>query len=162
MDITHSPPELRELLRILIRRLGFLERSEANCCGITLSQCHSLIEIGRAGSLSVNQLAERLGIDKSTVSRIAEKLVTEGYILRQESRRDRRYVSLCLTEQGQTFYNETDQRMNDYFSQIMAKIEPPQRKIVLQGLTILCSALDTPNALENILFPMNQRGGNDE
>lgn len=162
MDITHSPPELRELLRLLIRRLGFLDRSEANCCGITLSQCHSIIEIGRSGSLSVNQLAERLGIDKSTVSRIAEKLVTEGYILRQESRRDRRYVSLCLTEQGQTFYEEIDQRMNTYFAHIMAKIEPSQRKIVLQGLTILCSALDTPNVPENILFPMNQRGGNDE
>ena len=75
---------LRELLRTLIRKLGLLERSEAVCCEVTLSQCNALVEIGRVGVLSVNQLADRLNLDKSTVSRVSDKLVLDGLLLRQE------------------------------------------------------------------------------
>jgi hypothetical protein len=34
--------KLRETVRLLVRRLGILEKSEASCCGITLAQCHAL------------------------------------------------------------------------------------------------------------------------
>ena len=76
---------LRELLRTLIRKLGVLERSEAGCCDMTLSQCNALIEVGRAGVLSVNQLADRLNLDKSTASRVSDKLVLDGLLLRQRT-----------------------------------------------------------------------------
>lgn len=32
---------LRELIRILVRDLGILEKSDASCSGISLAQCHA-------------------------------------------------------------------------------------------------------------------------
>ena len=132
---------LRELLRVLIRKLGILERSEAACCEMTLSQCHTLIEIGRAGVLSVNQLSDRLGLDKSTVSRSADKLVLDGLLLREEAATDRRYVSLRLSSDGIAAYNNLEQRMTTYFDSVMSEIDPTERKMVLKGLHTLTIAL---------------------
>ena len=86
---------LRELLRILVRKTGILERGEATCCSITISQCHALVEIGRKENISVNQLAELLGLDKSTVSRAVDKLVVDGTVLREEHPEDRRVCHLA-------------------------------------------------------------------
>jgi DNA-binding MarR family transcriptional regulator len=132
---------LRELLRVLIRKLGILERSEASCCEMTLSQCHALVEIGRAGMLSVNQLSDRLGLDKSTVSRSADKLVLDGLLLREEAANDRRYVSLKLSNEGIAAYNNLEQRMTTYFDSVVKEIDPAEREMVLKGLHVLTTAL---------------------
>ena len=140
----HEPTQaaqLRELLRTLIRKLGILERSELVCCDITLSQCNALIEIGRAGVLSVNQLADRLGLDKSTVSRAADKLVLDGLLLREEDPSDRRYVVLKLSPAGANTYAAVEQRMQDYFLAVLARIETDDREAVLTNLQVLLTAL---------------------
>ena len=134
---------LRELLRTLIRKLGVLERSEAGCCDMTLSQCNALIEIGRAGVLSVNQLADKLNLDKSTISRVSDKLVLDGLLLRQEDPNDRRYVVLKLTKQGMQSYTNLEQRMNAYFEQVMAGVDPAERAAMLRGLQTLAAALNS-------------------
>ena len=134
---------LRELLRTLIRKLGVLERSEAGCCDMTLSQCNALVEVGRAGVLSVNQLADRLNLDKSTASRVSDKLVLDGQLLRQEDPNDRRYVVLKLTGHGSQTYANLENRMTAYFEEIMADVDPSERAAMLRGLQTLASALNS-------------------
>lgn len=138
---THQAATLRELLRALIRSLGLLERSEAVCCEMTLSQCNALIEIGRAGVLSVNQLADRLNLDKSTVSRSSDKLVLDGLLLREEDPNDRRYVVLKLSDKGTKTYTNLEQRMTDYFDAVIAGIDPLEREAMLKGLQTLATAI---------------------
>ena len=134
---------LRELLRTLIRKLGVLERSEAGCCDMTLSQCNALIEIGRAGVLSVNQLADRLNLDKSTASRVSDKLVLDGQLLRQEDPNDRRYVVLQLTNRGTQTYANLEKRMTAYFEEVMAGVDPSEREAMIKGLQTLATALNS-------------------
>ena len=134
---------LRELLRTLIRKLGVLERSEAGCCDMTLSQCNALIEIGRAGVLSVNQLADRLNLDKSTASRVSDKLVLDGQLLRQEDPNDRRYVVLKLTERGSLTYTNLENRMTAYFEEVIGGVDPTERAAMLRGLQTLAAALNS-------------------
>ena len=142
-DPTTQASTLRELLRTLIRKLGVLERSEALCCDMTLGQCNALIEVGRAGVLSVNQLADKLNLDKSTISRVSDKLVLDGLLLRQEDPNDRRYVVLKLTKQGMQSYTNLEQRMNAYFEQVMAGVDPAERAAMLRGLQTLAAALNS-------------------
>ena len=134
---------LRELLRTLIRKLGVLERSEAGCCDMTLSQCNALIEVGRAGVLSVNQLSDRLNLDKSTASRVSDKLVLDGLLLRQEDPNDRRYVVLKLTERGSQTYANLENRMTAYFEEVIAGVDPAERAAMLRGLQTLAAALNS-------------------
>ena len=54
--------QLRELVRLLERKLGYLKDSEFTCCGVSLAQCHAMVEIGRANGLSLGNLAELLDL----------------------------------------------------------------------------------------------------
>ena len=64
MNHTQNAKQLREMIRLLERKLGALDDFQVSCCDITMAQCHALVEIGRAGSISLNELAELLNLEK--------------------------------------------------------------------------------------------------
>ncbi len=132
---------LRENLRQLVRLLGLLEKSEAACCSLSLTQCHAVIEIGRTNSMSLNELADTLQLDKSTLSRSVNQLVDDGVLKRNAQSEDRRYVAIELTEKGQSIYDTTEQTMYDYYSKIMTAIPSDKRSQVIESLELLNKAL---------------------
>lgn len=135
---------LRESLRLLVRKLGVLERGDASCCEITLSQCQTIVEIGRAGTMSVNLLAEILGVDKSTVSRSVDKLVNNGVLMRDTDQEDRRSVILSLSDKGQSVFEEVEKRMTIYFEEVVAAIPDDKREQIIDSLHYLVQALKGP------------------
>ena len=132
---------LRESVRLLVRKLGVLERGDASCCDITLSQCQTIVEIGRAGKMSINLLAEVLGLDKSTVSRSVDKLVNDGIAVRKTDPEDRRSVTLQLSEKGQSIFEEVEKRMAIYFDGVVAAIPAEKREQVVESVQYLAQAL---------------------
>ena len=132
---------LREGLRILVRKLGVLERGEASCSGITLSQCHTIVEIGRAGTMSANMLTEILGVDKSTVSKSIDKLVNNEFLVRDSDPEDGRSVILRLSDKGQLAFEEIEKRATIYFGEVVADIPDDKREQVIESLQYLAQAL---------------------
>ena len=141
MEIEVQIKQLRETLNSLIRRFVILERGDAACCNITISQCCALAEIGQARALSVVDLAELLGLDKSTVSRLVESLVNQSMIVRETDARDRRFVTLQLTARGTDLYSEIEQRMNRYFQELVENIPAEKRTQVIESMDYLAKAL---------------------
>jgi len=111
---------LRELIRLLVRNLGILEKSEASCCGTTISQCHAIVEVGRTEETSLNELAELLGLDKSTMSRTINNLVDSGLAQRELHPDDRRYISIKLTDEGQEIYKNIETSQDEYYNIIFS------------------------------------------
>lgn len=132
---------LRELVRVLVRHLGILEKSDANCCGVSLAQCHAIVEIGRKGTINLNDLAELLGVDKSTMSRTINNLVESGLAVRALDDSDRRYVVIQLTESGQKFFENTETSMERYFEGVLGRIPEDKRGQVFQSLALLKDAV---------------------
>ena len=129
--------QFRELLRLLTRRLGVLDKSELPCCGITYSQCHTLVEIGRKKCLSINELAALLGLDKSTMSRTVNTMVRNGLVAREPHPEDRRYVKISLTDAGNRVLADIESRMTDYYLNIYQSIPQDKREQVLESLELL-------------------------
>lgn len=144
MDNFNQTQLLRENLRILVRKLGVLERGEALCCGITLSQSYTIVEIGRAGTMSLMQLTEILGIDKSAVSRSIDKLVNNGIVIRETDPEDRRSVTLRLSDKGETLFEEIEKRSTAYFDEVVAAIPNDKREQIIESLQYLGQALKGP------------------
>ena len=131
---------LRELIRVLVRNLGLLEESEATCCGTTVSQCHAIVEIGRAKEISLNELAELLTLDKSTMSRTINKLVDSGLAIRELHPDDRRYVAIRLTYEGIKIFNSIEGTMEQYYQSIFSSIPEEKREQVLESLQLIIKA----------------------
>jgi DNA-binding MarR family transcriptional regulator len=132
---------LRELLRILIRNLGILEKSEASCCVTTLSQCHAIVEIGRSNQISLNDLADLLGLDKSTMSRTINNLVEDNLVNRDTHSEDRRYITIILTKKGEEVYQSIEGSMDIYYKSILESIPETKRDQVLESLKLLADAV---------------------
>lgn len=132
---------LRELIRVLVRNLGLLEKSEASCCEITISQCHAIVEIGRIEKLSLNELAELLELDKSTTSRTINNLVDLGLVQREVSTEDRRYITINLTTEGEKIYKNIENSMDEYYLNVFNSIPEEKRNQVLESLELLTDAV---------------------
>ena len=132
---------LRELVRVLVRHLGILEKTDLSCCGVTLAQCHAIVEIGRKGKINLNDLADLLGVDKSTMSRTINNLVEAGLAARDLDNQDRRYVVIQLTEDGRRFFENTEAGMERYFENVLGRISEDKRSQVLESLTLLINAI---------------------
>lgn len=132
---------LRELLRILVKNLGILEKSEASCCGTTLAQCHAIVEIGREKQISLNELSELLGLDKSTMSRTINNLVENELTIRETHQEDRRYVTIELTEKGKDVFSVIENSMEQYYQDIFNSIPEDKREQVIESLKLLTNAV---------------------
>lgn len=132
--------ELRESLRGLERRLGLIDDSATDCCGITLAQCHALVEIGRMGDLSLTLLADLLGSDKGNVSKTVDALVRMELVQRTEDARNRRSVVLRLTRAGQRQFTSIEDGMDVFYQKLQDAIPEDKLEQVLESLRLLNKA----------------------
>ncbi len=142
MSYLDDPKQLREMVRILERKFGIVQESEFSCCGITMAQCHALVEIGRAKSMSLNELAELLNLENSTTSRTVNNLVTSDLAKRDIDPQDRRYVTISLTDSGHKLYEGIEEGMNLYFKRVYESIPENKKQQVLESIQILLEAID--------------------
>lgn len=141
--INQGSETLRELIRILVRDLGILEKSDASCCGVTITQCHAVVEIGRKGKISLVDLAGLLGLDKSTMSRTINNLVESDLVLRDLDSENRRYVIIQLTENGRNVFKNIEESMNGYYKSIFNSIPENKRRQVMESLQLLTNAVES-------------------
>ncbi|MBK1813944.1 MarR family transcriptional regulator [Clostridium sp. YIM B02505] len=148
MVFMDDPKKLRELIRMLERKLGILQDNGYSCCKITMSQCHALVEIGRAKGIALNKLAELLNLENSTMSRTVNNLVANELVKRDIDPQDRRYVTISLTDKGNDIYQGIEEEMNLYFAKVYETIPSDKRQQVLESIDILLEAIDKSNCCE--------------
>ncbi|OOM14207.1 MarR family winged helix-turn-helix transcriptional regulator [Clostridium saccharobutylicum] len=131
----------RELIRILERKLGLLNKQDSCCLEVTLAQCHALVEIGRAENISLKDLANLIDLDISTMSRTVDSLVKKEFVFRTPSKADRRSVDIKLTEKGLKLFTDIESNMDNKFKNIFNQISLENQLIVFNGLNIIIEAL---------------------
>jgi DNA-binding MarR family transcriptional regulator len=67
---------------------------------VSSSEARALIELVAAHGIAQGELASLLGLEKSTVSRLAAGLERKGWVSRGRDEENQRYVRLYLTESG--------------------------------------------------------------
>ena len=132
---------LREQLRQLVRHLGILDKNDAGGSELSLAQCHALVEIGRRGKMNLNELADTLNVDKSTVSRTLNHLVKAHLAVRLPDDADRRYVVIRLTERGERLFETTETAMDAYYRAVFERIPQAKRAQVVDSLLVLNEAI---------------------
>ncbi|WP_028971912.1 MarR family winged helix-turn-helix transcriptional regulator [Sporomusa ovata] len=142
--MTNEPKNIstmRNAIKIFMRSLGVLEGKKTFCYDCTYAQCHVIWETAQEKKISVNELATRLNITKSAVSRTVDDLVNKGYLDRKPNPDDRRYVDIELTKKGQKVFLEIELNSRRYFEAVLEIIPENKRDTALEGIQIFSSAL---------------------
>jgi DNA-binding MarR family transcriptional regulator len=142
--------KFREVLGLTYQRVNALQRDEKRCFGVSLSRCVTLETLLREAPLPVRELASRLGLDTSTVTRSIDGLVRDGLVRRtRDEGRDRRRVFVALTPRGRTLAQKLERCADAYSDRILDQIAPERREDVLFSLQVLVDAVDDLNGCVN-------------
>jgi DNA-binding MarR family transcriptional regulator len=133
--------EFRDRLRRLERIVG--AHSKVCCPGVSLAQCHLLLEIGRLKTATTTGLARSLVLDPSTVSRTVDGLVKLGLVQRNEDRKDRRSIPLRLAAKGRGRVSAINSDADSFFKAALKCIPSKQRSQTLSCFETLVNALGT-------------------
>jgi MarR family transcriptional regulator, organic hydroperoxide resistance regulator len=93
--------ETREIASLLVALTGQTATQISQCaelCGLSMVQASALLQID--GSMSMRELAARLGGHASSATGIADRLAARGLIERHEDAGDRRVKRVALTPEG--------------------------------------------------------------
>lgn len=134
---------LRELLQILARQFGLLNK---NCCqisGLDISLIHShiLYEIDRQNTPSMQKVAETLGVDITTFSRQIQSLVKMNLVKKTATPEDRRVYMLSLTIEGRFVAGSIDKMMNDYLDEVFSFMNEFEKETVIRSLQLLNTSM---------------------
>ncbi|MGH3738258.1 MAG: MarR family winged helix-turn-helix transcriptional regulator [Micromonosporaceae bacterium] len=122
---------LHRLLRGLVRAGGLLELHHH---GLSLSETFALGELSEAGTLSQQELADRLGLEKSTVSRLAAGLERREWLIRERDPANRRYYRLRLTALGREAARRVGGHFHAVHARMFAALTPAERAGLRRGL----------------------------
>jgi DNA-binding MarR family transcriptional regulator len=131
----------RAKLREIERAVWLQTRSEALCCGVTMAQCHAILEIDAAGELNLKDLAARLGLDNSTLSRTVESLVKGGLAERTASTKDRRATVIRLNEKGRAARDRINSTWNRICRDMFRSIPREKHQQLVESISILAELL---------------------
>lgn len=134
----------REILRIFERELD-IQNNSGCCCGVTLSQCHALMELSDKNKISLNQLSEKLSVDKSAVSRTIENLVNKEFVARTIPKENRRVTNLSLTKTGMDVCNQINTGNDDYYFKALSSIPEDELEVFLRSFENLAIYMNTLN-----------------
>jgi len=134
--------EIRQF-RSALRRFERLSNAQLkNCCAdVTLAQCIVLLEIDEGGQPTMSQLASRLRLDNSTLSRTIEGLVQRSLVERLREDQDRRVVRIRLTREGDAVCRSIHEQNDEHYLRVFDKIPKSRRGTVVKNFETLVQAL---------------------
>jgi DNA-binding MarR family transcriptional regulator len=101
---------------------------------VSASEARALTELLAAHGIAQGQLAALLGLEKSTVSRLAAGLESKGWIRRGRDEQNHRYVRLYLTPQGRAVADRLWQAWQSRQERILAGLTGAERDGLALGL----------------------------
>jgi DNA-binding MarR family transcriptional regulator len=105
------------------------------------SEARALIELMSARGIAQGELAGLLGLDKSTVSRLAAGLERKGWIRRGRDEGNQRYVRLYLTPEGGAVARRILEVWQSRQARILAALSEDERAGLSAGLRGLVRGL---------------------
>lgn len=149
---------LRRHARSMVRELELLNDAYFEI-GVTLAERHLLIELAGSPAPTMGEIAERLLLDKSTISRLISKAVKKGYIACIADEKDRRKRFLQITEIGKQTLQAFEPIAFNQTKQALLTLTPEEIETVYKGIALYAMGLKssrTKGKSKERLFPQNQ------
>jgi DNA-binding MarR family transcriptional regulator len=104
---------------------------------VSMSQAFTLHELDQGAPLSQRELADRLALEKSTISRMVADLEQKGLVERERDPANRRTYRIRLTDKGHDTHVEIGTGYQDRFDRWAEALSGDERAALLAGLPAL-------------------------
>ncbi len=125
----------------LVKKYQFRDRNKRVCCGLSVSQCYIIDTLHRFGPLNMKNLAEKMHLSISTITRVVAPLVKKEFVRREEDQKDRRIRLIMLTKKGQAAFQQSWQNVFESEKIILGNFPAEQRELLITLLFDLNKAV---------------------
>lgn len=105
------------------------------------SHYHTLIELSLHGALNHHELALFLNLDKSTVSRIMQRLLKMQLITSSTDEDDHRHKRIMLTASGKKEVDNINHATNNQVKSALIQLSTTEQNTVITGMRLYAKAL---------------------
>jgi len=136
--------QLQDLFGEFLQALG-LHRPDQVPTGfsISLSEMFALLALAAGAPMSQQALADRLDLEKSTVSRLIKDLEQQGWVKRERDLHDSRMFQLFLSDEGQAAATHLAKSLTERHERLLTALKPDEQEALAYGLSALIRALRT-------------------
>jgi DNA-binding MarR family transcriptional regulator len=128
-ELMDTAPQIMQAIRAEMRR--------GRGSDISIPQFRTLAFIQRNPDSSLSNLAEHLGRTLPSVSKLVDGLVKQELIIRQESRTDRRCLTLMLTNAGASIINSARTSAQVNFAKKLNHLSDSQLETIYEAMQLL-------------------------
>ena len=126
--------EFGELLKAFLLDLQSLFRFQVRDPDLTLPQILLLSTISDEG-VDMSSLSKQMGVDNSTMTRLIDVLIRNGWAIKYKNKKDGRVVMVEITKKGEVLREEIDKNIDKFGYEIYNSISQEDREEVMEILT---------------------------
>jgi DNA-binding MarR family transcriptional regulator len=131
------------------------QAAETPIPALSASEARALIELVAARGIAQGQLGTLLGLEKSTVSRLAAGLERKGWVRRGRDEANQRYIRLYLTPEGSRVAARVWSAWQTRQARILAALSGEERAGLASGLRGLIRGLAAEGLVADVLPPID-------
>lgn len=140
-ELNKDASELHKALSELVRIYQFRDRNRICYYDVSVTQCYAVGALLLHGAMTLNDLAAKLYLDKSTASRIIDSLEQKSYVTRLVDPQDGRARVLEVTKQGEELHSRIEFDRVDEMKQLLADFDPDVRQATIRLFSRLVNAV---------------------
>ena len=135
-DVMDTVPVITRFIRSQVR--------SHRIAGLSVTQFRVLLFISRCRGSSLSAVADHVGLSLSSVSRMADNLVTRGLLVRQPRRDDRRGISLSVTPRGDRTIRATRKATQADLAEKLDALNREQQAMIIRAMQVLQPVFAVP------------------
>ena len=124
MPATPDSMDVLKQFRLIYKSVKTHFQDIENQCHVSGSQLWALSVIARQPGIRVSELAKEMAIHQSTASNLIERLVTQGFVLKERSTKDQRIVQLHPTAKGRLIVVDAPKPTEGVLPNALAHLSP--------------------------------------
>lgn len=141
----HAVQGIDEVLAASRGLLGVVARSLAPALeDVTVPQFRLIVLVVSLGPTRSGDLADRLAVGPSTLTRNVDRLVAGGWVERRPGTDNRREVRIAATDRGRALVDEVTERRRRELEAIVAGMPEQDRAVAVAGMAAFRRAMGEP------------------
>lgn len=121
-------------IRDKANRLIIHELKTHNIPGLAPSHGDILMLLFHLDTVSMREIAKRIGRDKSTVTALIKKLIDIGYVKKRQDPTDNRITLIKLTKAGRALKQDFDEISENLLEKIYRGFLEKEKEVIIHGI----------------------------
>jgi len=140
--LTYQAHRLQDLIAEMLKCCEDRKVFESGKFALPHAELKCLLLFDRQRYLTVKDIAQRLEVAKSRVTKLVNSLNEKGLVAKIDDPKDARIKLISLTPAGHERYKEIEAFQRELYRAILMQVGADERKIMLSNLELLRSAME--------------------